>query len=115
MSYTFAVCHATLPHGFEAAAREVESLARQADPEPAVFGELMERLTARYPCLCDLPDDLVDDSPWASGPLRRSEYRRSITLGLSRQIEDVLPFVIETANSLGLTVLDWQTGEIHRP
>jgi hypothetical protein len=115
MSFTFAICNATLPDDTEAAEEEVVRLREEPEPNPAVFNELIDKLTARYPCICDLPDDKVDEGVWSDGPLRRTSYRRAIVLGLSRKIEEVMPFVIKTATALGLTVLDWQTGEIHRP
>ncbi len=115
MSYTFAICNAELPEDAEAAEQEVVRLREETEPNPAIFNELIEKLTVRYPCICDLPDDTVDEGVWSDGPLRRQSYHRTIVLGLSRKIEEVMPFVIKTANGLGLTVLNWQTGEIHRP
>jgi hypothetical protein len=77
---------------------------------------LVYRLTSRYPCICDLPDEQVDDGVWCSGPLRQPSYTRATVLGLIYpRVDEVLPFVIETATALGLTVFDWQSGEIHRP
>jgi hypothetical protein len=115
MSYTFAICNAELPADIEAADEEVIRLREEPEPNPAVFNELIDKLTAKYPCICDLPDDKVDEGVWSDGPLRPRSYHRAIVLGLSRKIEKVMPFVIKTATGLGLTVLDWQTGEIHRP
>ena len=76
---------------------------------------LVDWLTARYPCICDLPDD-DDSGPWCSGPLRQKSYTRATVFGLVfSRVAEVLPFVIDTATSLGFTVLDWQTGKAHRP
>ncbi len=83
---------------------------------PAVYHQLIDRLTARYPCPCDLPDDEVDDSVWSDGPVRNNAGAELVHLGLSwPSVEAVTPFVVETALALGLTVFDPQTAQIHRP
>src|SRR5262249_18844694 len=83
---------------------------------PAQFHELIDRLTARYPCFCDLPDEEIDDGAWSDGPLRNNAEYAMTVLGLaSDHVEEVQPFVVETANSLGLIVFDEQQGRIYRP
>jgi hypothetical protein len=73
-------------------------------------------LTARYPCLCDLSDDEVDDGVWSDGPLMNNFGERTATLALQfGAAEQVAPFVIEQANALGLVVFDPQSNCIHRP
>jgi hypothetical protein len=115
VSYTFAICNAPLSATFDEAAQEVERMTEEPEPNPAVLHELIDRLTARYPCICDLPDD-DDSGTWCSGPLRKASYPRAYVMGLVfSRVDEVLPFVIATATGLGLTVLDWQTGTIHRP
>ena len=114
-SYTFAVCNAALPEGYKAAEEEAFRLQEQPEPDPAVFHELIDRLTARYPCICDPTRADSDDGPWCSGPLRQKRYTRATVLGLIfSRVDEVLPFVIETATAMGLTVVDWQTGQVHR-
>src|SRR5262245_29380759 len=115
MSSTFAICNAPLPADYQAAKREVEQLAEQPEPDRAAFDRLVDRLTARYPWICDLPDD-DDSGPWCSGPLRQKQYTRATVFGLVHsRLDEVLPFVIETATGLSFTVLDWQRGEVHQP
>lgn len=116
MSYTFAICTKRLPSDPAAAMREFETLVDQPEPNSAVFEELIDRLTARYPCICDLSDDEVDNGVWCSGPLRQGQYTVATVFGLVfSRVEEVMPFVIETATGLGFTVLDWQTGKVHEP
>ena len=115
MSYTFAICNATLPKSYKAAEKEAFRLQEEPEPDPAVFNELIDRFTARYPCICDLPAD-SDLGPCCDGPLRQKRYNRATVLGLIfSRVDEVLPFVIKTATDLGLTVVDWQTGKVHRP
>ena len=114
MSYTFAICNAALPEG-EDVWDLVSHMTDEPEPNPRVFEELIDRLTARYPCICDLPRG-SDEGVWCSGPLGQDRYTRATVFGLLREhIAPVLPFVIETATALGFTVYDWQTGAIHRP
>ena len=83
---------------------------------PAEFRELHSRLTSRYPCICDLPNDEVDDGVWSDGPLINNFGHRAAVLGVVYPaVAEVLPFLIETANSLGMVVFDWGTNTIHRP
>jgi hypothetical protein len=85
-------------------------------PIPPVFTELLSRLTARYRCICDLPDDEVDEGVWSDGPLRNNLGHRASVLGMvNSRVHEVLPFLIEEASSLGLVVFDWATETIHRP
>ncbi len=65
-------------------------------------------VTARYPCICNLPDDSVDDDGvWSDGPLWNDFCNRAAVLGMIwSRVEEVLPFLVRTANYLGLTVFD---------
>lgn len=116
MSYTFAVCNATLPKEYKAAEEEAFRLQDEPEPNPAVFHELIDQLTARYACISDPTCTHPDDGPWCSEPMRQKSYNRATVLGLIfSRVDEVLPFVIETATSIGLTIVDWQTGKVHRP
>ncbi len=82
-----------------------------------VFRTLAQRLTARYPCIttCDADDD--DNPPaWSDGPLDGDADCATYGIGLnSERLEEVHPFVVETATSLGLVVLDEQQGHVYLP
>jgi hypothetical protein len=84
---------------------------------PPVFRTLHDRLTARYRCICSLPDESVDDEGvWSDGPLWNDFGHRAAVLGMVfSRVEEVLPFVADTANELGLTVFDWAGPSIYRP
>jgi hypothetical protein len=98
------------PEAWEA----LDALVEENGPRPAVLQELHDRLTARYPCMCSVPDDQIDDTVWSDGPLINDFGHRAAVLGMSySRVEEVLPFLVETATGLGLVVFDWATGIIH--
>ena len=115
MSYNVAVVIPPVSADDAAAWAAVDGLIEQAGPRPAVFQELHDRLTARYPCMCSVPDEEIDDTVWSDGPLIDNFGHRAAVLGMSySRVEEVLPFLVETANSLGLVVFDWATKTLHR-
>ena len=69
-----------------------------------MFRELHDQLRARYPCICTLSDDRVDEEGvWSDGPLLNDFGRRAAVLGvIYSRVEEVLPFLVHTANDLGL-------------
>jgi hypothetical protein len=116
MSYNVAIIIAPVPTLDAAAWEAVHSLIEQPGPVPAIFQQLHDQLTARYPCMCSVPDDQIDDTVWSDGPLINNFLHRAAVLGISySRVDEVLPFLIETANSLGLIVFDWATERIYRP
>jgi hypothetical protein len=116
MSYTVAVVIPPVPSDDAAAWAVLDGLIGQQGARPAVFQELHDRLTARYPCLCAVPEEEVDDAVWSDGPLLNNFLHRAAVLGVSYpRVDEVLPFLVQTANALGLIVFDWATGAIHRP
>jgi hypothetical protein len=88
----------------------------QGAPLP-VFRELHDALTARYPCICTLPDDKVaEEGVWSDGPLWNDFGHLAAVLGMTwSRVEEVLPFLVRKANSLGLTVFDWGGPTVYRP
>lgn len=116
MSYNVAIALPDLPAADAAAWGAVDEVIEAKGPVPAVFEELLVRLTDRYPCICDLPDEQIDDGVWSDGPLRNNLGHRASVLGMVySRVDEVLPFLIEQANALGLVVFDWATETIHRP
>lgn len=117
MSYNVAICTPPLPSDDDSAWKEVDSLIKEQGVTPPVFRELHDQLTARYPCICALPDDRVDeDGVWSDGPLWNDFGHRAAVLGMIySRVEEVLPFLVRTANDLGFTVFDWAGPSIYRP
>jgi hypothetical protein len=115
LSYTVAIVTPPVPADNAAAWAALDGYIAQQGARPAVFQTLHDQLTATYPCICSLSDDEVDDGVWSDGPLINNFGHRAAVLGIaSPSVDDVLPFLITTANDLGLVVFDWQTNSIHR-
>ena len=114
MSYNVAIAQ-EVPDDDVVAWQWFEEVADDEVDSPApVFHQLIDQLTARFPCICDLADK--HEGVWSDGPLRYNIECRVPVLGMTHsKADEVLPFLIETANGLGLTVLDFQTDRIHRP
>jgi hypothetical protein len=116
MSYNVAIVVPPIPSDDAEAWAVIDEMIEQQGPRPSVFQELHDRLTARYPCMCAVPEDQIDDTVWSDGPLINNFLHRAAVLGMSySRVEEVLPFLIATANSLGLVVFDWDTERIYRP
>lgn len=116
MSYNVAITLPDVPTDDAAAWAELDAAIDAQGPVPPVFAELLARLTKRYPCICDLPDEQVDDGVWSDGPLRNNLGHRASVLGMVySRVDEVLPFLVEQANGLDLIVFDWATETIHRP
>src|SRR5580765_7231454 len=116
MSYNIAICTPPIADDDDAAWEAIDSLINAKGDVPPVFLELHDRLTARYPCICTLPDDQVDDGVWSDGPLWNDFGHRAAVLGITwSRVEEVLPFLVRAANGLGLAVFDWGDPAIYRP
>jgi hypothetical protein len=117
MSYNFAICTQPVSTDDSEAWAAIEGLIKTQGPPPPVFQRLHDELTARYPCICTLDDDRVDvDGVWSDGPLWNDFGHRVAVLGIIySRVEEVMPFVIETATDLGLAVFDWGGPTIYRP
>src|SRR5690348_4248563 len=99
MSYNVAIVMPPVPADDRAAWDVLDSFIEQQGPTPAVFKELHDRLTARYPCMCAVPEDQIDDTVWSDGPLINNFLHRAAVLGMSHsRVDEVLPFLVETAN-----------------
>lgn len=116
MSYTISIVIRQISDNDAEAWQELDPLLEdEGGAAPAVFRTLHDQLTARFPCLMSLSDDDIDDGVWSDGPLWNNFGAQSATLGISfSRVDEVLPFVIETATALGLAVFDGQSGFIHR-
>ena len=83
MSYNVAICAEPVPSKDEEAWQAVDSLIDAKGEPPEVFKELHDRLTRRYPCICTLSDDRVDDDGVSSdGPLWNDFGHRAAVLGM---------------------------------
>ena len=115
MSYNVAIAIPPVPASDSEAWASIDAMIEQEGPRPDVFQELHDRLTARYPCMCSVPDDEIDDTVWSDGPLINNFGHRAAVLGISySRVEEVLPFLVETSNALGLVVFDWAAESVYR-
>jgi hypothetical protein len=117
MSYTVSITRNDIPRDDKQAWKFMKELYNNDNGQPSKdFVDLIKKLTEQYPCICDLPHDKVDDGVWSDGPLIDNAGDKITTLGVVySQVENVIPFVIETSNNLGFVVFDGQTGLISRP
>ncbi len=116
MSYNVAICLPPVSEDDARAWAELDAIIDAEGPVPDAFVKLHAELTATFPCICDLPDDDVDDGVWCDGPLINNFLHRAAVVGFVYSKVDVgLPFLIATANRHGMVVFDWATNTIHRP
>lgn len=116
MSYTVVICLPPIPIEDKQAWDQVEEVVERKGSIPPIMHTLLDRLTARYPCPGTLSNGQADQSVWCEGPLSNTLGPQAAVLNLSSAcVEEVLPFVVETAMELGMIVLDPQDGCIHRP
>jgi hypothetical protein len=116
MSYNVAICTQPIPVSDQEAWQAVDALIDAKGEPPEVFRELRDRLTTKYPCICTLSDDKVDNGVWSDGPLWNDFGHRAAVLGMVySRVDEVLPFLVKAANDLGLVVFDWGGPSIYRP
>ena len=116
MSYNVAVVIPPIPSNDKEAWQRIDALIDAEGEPPRVFRDLHNRLTAKYPCICTLADNEVDNGVWSDGPLWNDFGHRAAVLGMVySRVQEVLPFLVKTANELGLVVFDWGGPSIYRP
>jgi len=77
-------------------------------------------LTAKYPCLSSLSlsgdHEGMENSPWADGPMLNNFKHEMGMLAMTfSQLDEVMPFVVSSANKHGVAVADQQLEMIFRP
>lgn len=117
MSWLVEIVAGPVPSQIDAAWEFLEELRDECDlhEEPSELSqemmELYRRLTARYPCIME-----NSDSPWSDGPLINNFGEKLTAVGIvTSRIAEALPFLIQTATSMGFTVFDGGDEMIHRP
>lgn len=118
MAYKIVVTVSPVPTDNEQAWKWIDVLAKTVDKNPPqIFHELIDQLLARYPCYSELlAQGRQKEAVWSDGPLRNNIELLAPVIGMwERRVDEAVPFLIETANSFGLTVFDPNTEIIHRP
>ena len=122
MSYTVDLIIGNLPQRDIDAWKAIEILRERYYGDKAgkapVLIELHQKLTERYPCLCSYTenDPRMEECPWADGPMigNFASEMGMLAIIFSR-VDEVIPFIIQSANDLGITVADGQSLKIHLP
>lgn len=120
MSYVIFITRNDIPDNDDDAWEHVWQLSECDKGEQALdFINLIKKLMERYPCICDQKMDEEEEDErdfiWSDGPLLQNAGHNITTLGLSRGIDDAIPFIAKTANDMGFVVFDMQDGKIYRP
>ena len=117
MSYNITLTRNTVPSDNNKAWKYWEELQKQeTDEQSEDFLDLIEKFKKKFPCICDLPDDEIDNGVWSDGPLSNNAGKNLTTLGIVfSAVENVMPFLVETANENNFVVFDHQSGKIFRP
>lgn len=116
MSYDVVIAAPPLPERDSHAWKMLDTVAEaeSAGEARAIYEQFRDRIAGRYPCLSTLSEDELDRSVW-SADMRTMFSGPQPVLNLRFSSErEVLPYIIESARSLGLSVLDWQAGLVHR-
>jgi hypothetical protein len=116
MSYDIAIAATDIVSSDALAWPQLDAQIEQQGDAPPQFRRLHDQIVARYPCLSMLSDEAAEDCVWSSGPLWSEFGPAAVVLPIRHsRADEVVPFVVETARSLGLTVFDWTTRHVHRP
>lgn len=113
MSYTIALFDRELPDDFDEAMEIFQSIANEStQPIKPIFQKFHDEITKIFPCICDIEDDEDGElGVWCDGPLINNFRRPIPIIGLTlSHVGDAMPVIVEKANELGISVLDWQCG-----
>lgn len=117
MSYIIHFFSGAMPRTLADAVTQADNSSEHPRGQNTLFIKLAQALTQRYPCITTIDED-DEETPavWSDGPLDGKSSRTVYALGLlSDWVDEVQPFVVETATSLGLNVLDHQQGCAYLP
>lgn len=118
MSYTISITRCPIPATDAEAWKALDALQKlESGAQSNDFIELIELFKNEFPCICDLPDETVDElGVWSDGPLTGNAGEHCITLGIVYSAVDrVLPVITRIALQNGFALYDPQTGEIFAP
>ncbi|MBS1159756.1 MAG: hypothetical protein H6R15_2175 [Proteobacteria bacterium] len=115
MSYVVHFWSRPMPKSLDQAIEIFAALQNESRTQNPLFQMLAKRLTARFPCIMELEED-DPRMAWTDGPLNGITQEATYGIGiLTDKIDEVQPFVVETATTLGLVVMDDQQGEVYLP
>ena len=116
MSHVFSVYDGPHPATIEEAIASIEALDVAFEsyeaPTPNI-ATFVEMLLARWP---DLGEPEGEDSPWSDGPMANNAAGGVIHVGVVRSmLDEAERFVVETARTLDLVVVDRAEGRVLVP
>ncbi|MCE2946609.1 MAG: hypothetical protein ACK515_15955 [bacterium] len=110
MSHLLHAWEAPLPSSLAEAIAIRDRLVREGGAPGRLFPTLAARLTAQHPDI-DALDDEDDPGVWTDGPLAANGRGPVFGIGIQAHAAPVVvPFVVATARSLGLVILDEEGG-----
>ncbi len=106
MEYPFNFWQDPVPASVDEAFSIMHRLDSRPGPQNPLFAELARRLTARYPCPTTI-DEAEEETVWSDGPVEVLREGPLWGVGVKAEcLEEAMPFVIDTARSLGLPTFD---------
>ncbi|TXT40330.1 MAG: hypothetical protein FD135_1354 [Comamonadaceae bacterium] len=117
MSYVLQIWESPIPNSVTEADQIHDRLSEQHTAQNPKFIELAKRLTKRYPSAgTSGGDDEETEDVWSDSPIDGETDSPVYGLGVQTEhLNAVVPFVVKTANTLGLTVYDTQAGQAFLP
>ena len=120
MSYRLVFTRLEIPTDDEEALRwienEFQAHAEDTRAPHSIFQRLHDALVERFPCLTMLPEHEWEDAAWVDGPLIKGfSHDLALVAFHFTRVEDVMPFVVETALKVGCSVFDLQGMNVYRP
>lgn len=119
MSYTLQIWETPTPTSAQEAEQICDQLSDEKAEQNLKFITLAQQLTQRYPCITQPKgnkEEGYENSVWSEGPFNGVCDQPIYGLGVViDHVAEVMPFVCSTANALGLTVYDQQTGDTYVP
>lgn len=104
------------PVSVEEADQQLSELRTALPRQNPRFIALAQNLTRRFPCICSAAAEDIPESEWAwsDGPLDGKTGSAVYSIGLnSERVNEVQPFVVQSAKELKLNVMDEQAGAVY--
>ena len=101
MSYIISITRKNIPNADKEAWKYLDMLKETESNKSATdFIDLINKFLTKYPCICNLTDNELEEGVWSDGPLIDNAGENVTTLGLvNSSVENTLKFVIETSNN----------------
>jgi hypothetical protein len=115
MTYTVVVVVPPVAADDDAAWLELDALIEAKGSVAPALEELVERVTAKYPCLSQLDDAHARDGVWSDAPLRKQLGLRAGVFRIASRTKEVAAFLASEATALGLVAMNTAAHTIHRP